>query len=416
MPLPETSVTPGLLKHGGTYVITGGLGSIGLTFAQYLAEAVQPKLALIGRNALPPRSEWDGRLAAHGGDDTSRRIRGVLALEAAGAQVLTLGADTSDRDAMRQALDTVRQRFGPIDGVIHGAGNTSADGFFPLEQVDQAAAVRQFAPKAHGLMILHDLLQDDRPQFYLLLSSLSGVLGGLGLMAYAAANIFLDAYAARQNAQGREPWISVNWDAWQFGNPAGVSSSGQVGAILPAEGVAALDRILTHAPHQVVVSVTDLQARLKKWIYLDSLKEAPAAQKGQAASLHPRPNLSSQYVAPSSDVETRTAVIWQQVLGVAPIGVHDKFFELGGHSLLAVQLISQLREAFQVEIPAQRLFEAPTIAQLAASIEASLASQGPVETEDERLARMLALVEGMSEEEVGALLGDPNAIAQVVNA
>src|SRR5262249_28401425 len=125
---------------------------------------------------------------------------------------------------------------------------------------------------------------------------------------------------------------------------------------------------------------------------------------------------SSAYVAPASDVEKKIAGIWQQVLGVAPIGLHDKFFELGGHSLLAVQLISQLREMFQVEIPAQRLFEAPTIAQIAASIEASLAVQAPSETSEERLARMLELVEGMSEEEVSALLADPDAFSKVVNA
>jgi acyl transferase domain-containing protein len=417
MPLAEAGGTPALLRHGGVYVITGGLGSIGLTFAQYLADTVKAKLALIGRTPLPPRAQWEAWLTSHAGDETSRKIRGILALEAAGAEVLTPVADAADAAAMRRALDEVRARFGSIDGVIHGAGNTSADGFFPLDKVDATAAALQFAPKARGLMILHDLVEEkDKPRFYLLLSSLSAVLGGLGLMAYSAANIFLDAYAAKQNAGGTTPWISVNWDAWQFQVPGTVSSSGQVAAILPANGVAALDRILAHAPQQIVVSATGLQARLKKWIYLESLEEQPAAPKGQAASLHARPNLTSQYVAPTTEIEKTTAGIWQQVLGVAPIGIHDKFFELGGHSLLAVQLISQLRNAFQVEIPAQRLFEAPTIAQLAASIEASLAAQGPVETPEERLARVLELVEGMSEEEVSRLLADPDAMAQVANA
>jgi acyl transferase domain-containing protein/acyl carrier protein len=415
VPLAKVTSVPALLKHGGVYVITGGLGSIGLTFARYLADTVKAKLALIGRTPLPPRSTWDDWLATSAGGDTSRKIRSILALEEAGAQVLTLSADSADRDAMRHALDETRRQFGAIDGVIHGAGNTSADGFFPLERVEIATGTRQFAPKAHGLMVLHELLQDDQPQFYLLLSSLSAVLGGLGLIAYAAANVFLDAYAAQQNAQGKTPWITVNWDAWQFHAPEGASARGQAGAILPADGIEALERILEHGPRQVIVSTADLQARLRKWIYLESLNEQPTAPKGQPTTLHPRPNLSSQYIAPVSEVEKTTAGIWQQVLGVSPIGLHDKFFELGGHSLLAVQLISQLREAFQVEIPAQRLFEAPTIAQLAASIEASLAARGPAETEQERLARMLELVESMSEEEVGALLADPEALAQVVN-
>jgi acyl transferase domain-containing protein len=416
MPLQPATGTPALLRHTGVYVITGGLGSIGLTIAQHLAETVKAKLVLIGRSGLPPRGEWDAWTASHAGDDTSRKIRGVRTLEEAGAEVLVFSADASDREAMRRALDETRRQFGAIDGVIHGAGNTSADGFFPLEQVDDVAAARQFAPKANGLVVLHELLKDDSPQFYLLLSSLSVVLGGLGLMAYAAANAFLDAFAAQQNGKGETPWITANWDAWQFQAPGSVASSGQTAAILPADGVAAVERILAHAPRQIVVSVTDLQSRLRKWVYLDSLKEQSASQQMPAASLHPRPNLSSQYAAPVSEIEKTTAGIWQQVLGIAPIGLHDKFFELGGHSLLAVQLISQLREAFQVEIPAQRLFEAPTIAQLAASIEASLAAQSSPESEDERLARVLEMVEGMSEEEVAKLLANPDALSQVVNA
>jgi acyl carrier protein len=104
-------------------------------------------------------------------------------------------------------------------------------------------------------------------------------------------------------------------------------------------------------------------------------------------------------------VEKTIAEIWQSVLGVSPIGIHDKFFDLGGHSLLAIQLISRMREAFRVELSALRLFEAPTIAGLAATVEAEMLALRQAEDEEEaRTEEMLKLVEQLSEEEVAELL------------
>jgi phthiocerol/phenolphthiocerol synthesis type-I polyketide synthase E len=106
--------------------------------------------------------------------------------------------------------------------------------------------------------------------------------------------------------------------------------------------------------------------------------------------LYARPALLTPYVAPRTEIEQSIAAIWQEVLGVAPIGVHDQFFELGGHSLMATQLIARLREAFPVELPLSRLFEAPTIAGLAEIIEELL----------------LAAIEALPEEEAASLLAD----------
>jgi acyl carrier protein len=160
-----------------------------------------------------------------------------------------------------------------------------------------------------------------------------------------------------------------------------------------------------------VVSTSDLQTRLNKWINLETIRD-PQREIADQGGLHARPNLSSQYVAPRNDTERTIAEVWQQILGVAPIGVYDKFFELGGHSLLAIQLISELRDAFQVELSAQRLFEAPTIAQLAQTIEQEISQvkAQEAEREQQRLEEMLNMVENLSDEEVAELLaahGDP---------
>jgi acyl transferase domain-containing protein/acyl carrier protein len=408
--------TPALLRERGVYLVTGGLGNIGLAFAETLARATRCKLVLTGRAVFPPREQWDDWIAMQGAaDPTARKILRVKAIEELGAEVLVASGDCSDLEDMRAVVAAAEQRFGPINAVIHAAGNTATEGFVAARALDRAVAESQFAPKAKAVLILEEVLRERQLDFWFLLSSISGVLGGLDLCAYSAANLFLDAFSAQQQLAGRGKWISVNWDAWQF--PADerafkTTVPNWTDYILPTEGVDAFMRILESAPVQTIVSATNLDERLKKWVYLESLHEAQQAS-ARPAAMHPRPSLSSQFVAPRTPVQKKVAEAWEELLGVAPIGIHDKFFELGGHSLLAIQLIVKIRVLFQVEVAPQRLFEAPTIEQFAASIEADMekAKADQQRQEEERMAELLTVVEGLSDEEVAALLADPSRLA-----
>jgi acyl transferase domain-containing protein/acyl carrier protein len=398
--LPPATGVPPLLRRHGVYLITGGLGQIGLTLAEALSDAVQARLVLTGRSEFPPRERWDSYLGSHD-NATCDKIRALQRIEEAGGEVLLIRADAGDREQMRLAIEKAYEQFGEIHGVIHGAGNVSAEAAVPVSALDHAAMESHFRPKAAGLYILEEALRGVPLDWVLLLSSLSSVLGGLGFAAYAAGNAFLDAFAARQSQRDSVPWISVNWDAWQFGvEPVEDLSTTFTDFIRPADGRDALLRILTAAPTQVVVSTSDLDARLSQWVRLETLRTANTAAAPDSAR-HPRPPLSNQYAAPRSDVERAIARIWESLLGVGPIGIHDKFFELGGHSLLAIQFISRLRESLQVELPVERLFEAPTIAQLAEGItkESPKLAAGAADIDE-----ILTLVEGLTDDEVRALL------------
>jgi acyl transferase domain-containing protein len=403
--LGPAAENPVRLRSRGVYLITGGLGSIGLALAACLARTVKARLALLGRSSLPPREEWERWIADRPQDPGTAKIRALREIEEIGGEVLVLQADVSSREQLRAALDRIDREFGELHGIIHGAGNTTAQAFFPVNQTDEAAGSAHFLPKADGMMLLDELTAGRSLDFCLMLSSLSAVLGGLGLAVYAGANAYLDAFAARKNRSSDFPWISVNWDAWHFPEPGESAATGSWSdAIRADEGAEAFLRILHHAPRQVVVSTSNLRERLEKWVALKSLRETKRAPAG---ALHARPPLITQLVPPRTPTEERVTDIWQQLLGVGPIGVFDKFFELGGHSLLAIQVTSRLREAFDIELPVQRLFEAPTVAQLAEAIdhELSMTAHEPVaEEQGDRMGEMLSLVEGLSDEEVAALL------------
>ncbi len=405
------------IRPGGVYVITGGLGNIGLLLAESMAEVAPVKLILTGRSAFPDRPHWEHWVEEQGKDDPlTGKILRLLKLEELGSEVAVFSADAGDLEQMREVIAQACERFGPINGVIHGAGNTSEDGFLPVSKVDFDAGDGQFRPKAHGAIILQELFEGQPLDFFYLLSSLSGVLGGLGLLAYASANIFLDALATERNQTESVPWISVNWDAWQFVADEELyrrTAANWVDFILPSDGKEAFRRTLDGAQRQVIVSTSDLQARVEQWINLRSLRESQSAQ-AQPTAAHTRPNLSTEYVAPGTAVQQTVATIWEQLLGVNPIGIYDKFFELGGHSLLAIQLISRVREAFGVELPPQRIFETPTIAQLSESIERDIeqASVDQEQQEQERMEELLRMVEGLSESEVADLLASSGELEQ----
>jgi len=120
---------------------------------------------------------------------------------------------------------------------------------------------------------------------------------------------------------------------------------------------------------------------------------------------HKRPNLEQSYAPPQDEVETRLVQIWEEILNVRPIGTYDNFFDLGGHSLAATRVISRLIQTFQLDLPVKALFDAPTVAQMAAVITKNQVKRASEET----LNRMLSEVEAMTEEEAQKQLTEENA-------
>ena len=423
LPLDKTAEKSPLLRDGA-YLITGGVGNIGLVLAEAIARQVKAKLILTGRSQFPERSKWDEYLASHASDRTSARILKLKDLERLGAEVMVAQADVTDHAQMRAVVSEAKGKWGPIRGVIHGAAYLSPDAFRHVREIDVQNAGNHFKPKAHGLLLLEEILHDQPPDFFVLLSSISAHLCGLGLTAYAASNAYLDAEAQRQNLNGSPQWISINWDAWNF-----TSTQPQTDEISAAQGMEAFNRVMTVSLKQVVVSASPLIPRLDKWVNLENMERRPMARMAAAAAAaggngggvstssavatHARPELNTQFVAPVTATEKKVAEVWEYLLGVKPIGIHDKFFELGGHSLLAIQLLARLREIYELDIPVQRIFEAPTVAQLSASIDSdrngASATESVAAEDDKDLAEMLSLVESLSEAELDALIKEAEA-------
>ncbi len=401
--LRDVEGVPPRLRERGTYLITGGLGQIGLKLAGLLANTVRARLVLIGRTPLPPRWQWDDLTQQNPDDLVSAQIARLLELERQGAEIMVLTADIADTEQMGDAINRATESFGPINGVIHAAGYTTAAAR-PLTEIDASYAQMHFRPKVEGLQVLDRLLEAQPLDFVILMSSLSSVLGGLGFGAYAAANAYLDAYAVSRNQDQFAPWICLNWDGWDFsGGPEG-------DYLLPGEGVEVLRRILHRRIERAAISVTPLNERLRKWVYLEALPTARQQRKldeetatTSSVSHHDRPNLSSTYIAGRNDTESAILEVWEDLLGISPIGVDDNYFELGGHSLLAIQVASRLCDQLQVKVSVQALFESPTVAELAQRIEQE---RDTSEDDEERLKDLLSHIEQLSDEEVQELLGE----------
>lgn len=207
------SQPPLTVRQRGTYLITGGLGGIGLVFAEQLAETVQARLVLVGRSSFPARDQWEAWLEGHDETDAvSSKIRKLQALENMGADLLVVSADVSDESQMRSALAQAKKAFGPIHGIVHTAG-VPGGGIIQLKTREMAEKV--LAPKVKGTLVLASVLQDAPLDFFVLCSSRSSILGGFGQVDYGAANAFLDVFAHYSRTHDSTPVISVNWDAWQ---------------------------------------------------------------------------------------------------------------------------------------------------------------------------------------------------------
>ena len=259
-----------VLRQGGTYMITGGLGGIGLVLAEHLARTRQAKLVLVGRTPIPERSHWEAWLADEGPRDrVSQKLAKLLELERLGAEVFAAAADVANLEQMQRIVDDAVERFGPIDGVFHAAGTLNDD----LIQVKNQTDIEEvFAPKIQGAMVLEEVLREREVGFVVLFSSTSSVLGAAGQVDYVAANAFLNAFAHARNQTAGPHWLAVNWGVWaDVGMGAEAAQRRHAGEAAPgaeASGEAAvhpmLGRLVTNSKTETVFETE--YAPVTEWV------------------------------------------------------------------------------------------------------------------------------------------------------
>lgn len=366
VPLEVSSTNSNLIKDGGVYLITGGLGGIGLTIAKTLSETANVKLVLMGRSPIPSFNNWKS-WSNNDEVHTTQIISKLKEIENNGSEVLLLQGDVADQQRMEWIINQVNQHFGQLNGVIHAAGITSGSSINSISELDVETCEEQFKPKVHGLISLQKVLQGHSLDFCILISSLSSILGGIGYGAYASANAFLDGFAKWQNQVSGTRWISIAWDGWSVGQ---TNTDNQLlnkfnqFLITESEGEKIFKKVIDkEEAHQVVISTTDLQHRLSQWVYMQA-EVTDLEDSNEEQIVYPRPEMDVSYTAPTDQIEKVICNILEEFLGVEKVGIYDNFFDLGLSSLDIVSIVKKLKGVIAEDISVVSMFTYPTVSLL----------------------------------------------------
>ncbi|OSC41362.1 type I polyketide synthase [Mycobacterium decipiens] len=341
-----------------SYLITGGLGALGLHTAAHLAQLGAGDIVLTSRRM--PDADAQRAIA-----DITERYR---------CRIHTFAADVGDESQVAELLGRIRAELGPLGGVAHLAGVLD-DALVPQQSVDRLRTT--LLPKALGAWNLHRLAADDDLEFFILYSSASSVLGSPGQANYAAANALLDGLVAYRRARGL-PATSVNWGPWAKGGMAtSHAARANLGAqgLVPLEPTAALNalgEIVAHGTGQAIAIKANWQRAAKMLggsrppILDHLLPSAVAATPGDSEllrQLHDVPEAQrASFLTEYLQHEVQSFLRLAQ-----PPAATSRFLDLGTDSLMAVELRNRLLGQFggAFEISATAVFDYPTIRSLA---------------------------------------------------
>ena len=349
-------------RPDGAYLITGGMGALGLLTAGWLADHGARRLILAGRTALPPRRDWN---SPSNNADTRHKIAAIQALEMRGVSVEAVAVDVGSRDAVR-ALLASRDADGaaPIRGVVHGAGITEAQ---LLTEIAESRLRRTMWPKIAGAQVLHEVFPPGSLDFLFLTAAAGAVFGVPGQGAYAAANAYLDGLARARHRQGCHT-VSLDWVAWRglgFGADAQIALQEleRLGSrpVNPEEAFVAWDHlerydvaqaVLAPLPSSEVAAVPDGHGTSPAWAQMtpeDVLRELEAGLQAILAR------------------ELR--------MSEAELETDRPFAELGLNSVMAMSVRRETEQFVGIELSATMLFNYPTVTSLAGYLAKKLLPQ-----------------------------------------
>jgi nonribosomal peptide synthetase DhbF len=433
---------PARLAQGGVYLLAGEIAGTGAEIGRQLVALAGARLLIVEEQPLPERSTWESYNGKS--DALARRVQAHLALDRLGAEIQRETAPLHDALALGAATDRARARWGrDVDGVIQLPDEIPTSLLVEETALGLSSALRR---SAHRALALSSLLRGKDDRLYVCFSSASGIFGSATMGALNAAAAFFDAFAPFLRASAGIHALCLGWtlwDGWESSRSEHIRELARAQgyqSIRAAEGFSSLLAALQRDETQLFVGLDGENRRIRGQIegehhpvqalrayYTGPDRKAPLAalralsvddrfrrpSHADFVFLEKMPLLPSGEVdrealaqarlrgLPETDLEREIAGIWQEVLGLHRVGVHDSFFELGGHSLLATQIVSRLRRAFGVDISLSHLFEGPTIAELSRTIEAQQLEQASAD----ELAGLLSEVEELSDHEAKAELG-----------
>ncbi|BBX97573.1 type I polyketide synthase [Mycobacterium lacus] len=369
-------------RPDAAYLITGGMGALGLLMAGWLADRGARRVVLTGRTPLPRRRDWDLDTI---GADLRQKIDAIRALETRGVTVEAVAADMGCREDVH-ALLAKRDREGaaPIRGIIHAAGVINDQ--LVTNMTDDAA--RQVVwPKIGGCQALHEAFPPGSVDFFFLTASAAGIFGIPGQGSYAAANSYLDALARFRRQQGCHS-MSLDWVAWRglgFGADARIVSQElrRMGSreITPAEAFTAWEYAHGFDVAQAVVVPVPTATGA------DGSRGSGAA----ATCLVPARNwsqMSPTDVRDALENGLRTIIAAELRLPEADLETNRPFAELGLNSLMAMAIRREAEQFVGIELSATMLFNHPTVASLAGYLAKIVAPQN--NSGDDKMAALSA--------------------------
>lgn len=349
VPVREDSCQPVVLKENGVYLITGGVGGLGLIFAEHLAKQGKATIILTGRSQLD-----------------QERVGKIRGIQASGAEVVYLQADIADRDEVRKLFDQIQKRFGSVDGIIHSAG-VLRDGLVNKKSREDLEAV--IAAKVMGTYLLDEATKDKYLSFFVLFSSVAGEFGNAGQADYAFANAYLDAFAEQREEYVRQlrrsgRTLSINWPLWAEGGMqideqamAWLESSVGAKPLAAQQGVKAFwDGLQSEDPQRLVLSGEI--GRIREFIGRDkSVQMNKAANESTAEKGDQLQEKTEHYL--------RSLLSKQTKIPLQKIRTHVALESYGIDSMIIMNVTRALEKDFG-PLSKTLFFEYQTIAELAA--------------------------------------------------
>ncbi len=414
-----------VFQPDAAYLITGGLGGIGMAIARWLADHGARHIVLIGRHGLPAREQWDSLPA---GNQQAQQAATIRAIEAdSGASLEALAVDASDPSALNALLASFGSERPPLKGIFHAAAVLGNCGVNELSAADLRA---MFTPKVQGAVNLAAAARGLDLDFLALFSSTTALWGSSQMGHYAAANTFLDSYAHALRAEGL-PALSINWGTWEVMRVASQADQQRVAQFgleqMPVEAaMTALSALIPSGEAQMTVAAVDwstlktaYEARRARPL-LEGLESRKAAAKTPAArSVSLAEQL--QAVKPEERRAFITETVRQHVARVisapdpAALNLTQGLFEMGLDSLMSVELKGRLESSVGKPLPSTLTFNYPTIADLARYLDESVLAPAAAPAQSSTPAAQPAAeeaeqaaptpdVDDLSEDDLAALL------------